>query len=94
MIEEEHIHKGKEIMFPDVGTDNDDDSFEDDSSSDYEEDNDLDGSINDEDDSNFHVVDKDELFEHNSEDEIDRYKKMYASGIMWEAEGDGKVGLK
>ncbi|KAJ8423283.1 hypothetical protein Cgig2_007795 [Carnegiea gigantea] len=95
MIEEEHIHKGKEIMFPDVGTNNDDDSFEDDSSSDYEEDDDLDdGSLNDEDDSNCSVVDEDELFKHSSEDEIDKYDRMYAGCIMWEAKGDGEVVLK
>ncbi|KAJ8448939.1 hypothetical protein Cgig2_030795 [Carnegiea gigantea] len=82
MIEEEHIHKGKGIMFPDGGTNSDDNSFEDDSSSDYEEDD------------NRSVVDEDELFEHNSEDEIDRYERMYAGGTMWEAEGDGKVVLK
>ncbi|KAJ8428930.1 hypothetical protein Cgig2_001021 [Carnegiea gigantea] len=66
MIDEEHIHKGKGIMFLDGGIDSDDDNFEDNSSSNYEE------------DGNCSVVDEDELFEHSSEDEIDRYERMYA----------------
>ncbi|KAJ8448941.1 hypothetical protein Cgig2_030797 [Carnegiea gigantea] len=70
MIKEEHIHKGNGIVFPDGGTDSDDDSFEDDSSSDYEEDD------------NCNVVDEDKLFEHSSEDEIDRYERMYAGGTI------------
>ncbi|KAJ8441464.1 hypothetical protein Cgig2_008725 [Carnegiea gigantea] len=50
------------LMFPDIGTDSDEDSFEDDSSFNYEEDEDLDdGSMNDKDDSNYSVVDEDEL---------------------------------
>ncbi|KAJ8430987.1 hypothetical protein Cgig2_027700 [Carnegiea gigantea] len=64
MIEEEHIHKGKGIMFPDGVTDSDDD------------------------------IDEDELFEHSSEDEVDRYERMYAGVTMWKAEGDGEVILK
>ncbi|KAJ8426207.1 hypothetical protein Cgig2_028297 [Carnegiea gigantea] len=81
-IQEEHIHKRKGIMFPD---NSDDDSFEDDSSFDYEDDDDLDdGSVNDEDDSNCSVVNEDELFEHSSKDEIDRYERMYAGGTIWE----------
>ncbi|KAJ8431961.1 hypothetical protein Cgig2_024272 [Carnegiea gigantea] len=62
--------------------DSDDDSFEDDSSSDYKEYD------------NYSVVDEDELFEYSSEDKIDMYERMYADGTMWAAEGDGEVVLK
>ena len=43
-------------------------------------------SMNDEDDSNCSVVDEDELFDHSSNDEIDRDERMYPGGTMWEAE--------
>ncbi|KAJ8424219.1 hypothetical protein Cgig2_011630 [Carnegiea gigantea] len=82
MIEEEQVHKGKGIMFPDGGTNSDDDSFENDSSFDYEEDD------------NGSLVNKDELFKRSNEDEIDKYERMYAGGTMWEIEDDGEVVLK
>ena len=82
-------------MFSDVGADIDDDSMEGDFSSDYEEDDGVDdGSVNDEANSYYSVVDEDQLFGHSSEDEIDRYERMYTGGTMWEAEGDGEVVLK
>ena len=59
MTDEEHIEKGKGLVFSDVGTDSDDDSLEDEFSSDFEEDDGIDyGGINDEDNRNYSVIDE------------------------------------
>ncbi|KAJ8445963.1 LOW QUALITY PROTEIN: hypothetical protein Cgig2_001281 [Carnegiea gigantea] len=74
---------GEGLNVPDVGTDNDDDSLEDNFFSYYEEDDGTDDrSVNDEEDSDCSVVDEDELSKHSSEEEIARNERMYASGIM------------